>query len=87
MARGATFATVTGLVPVLLSSVPGGHLGVESTVGDLLRHPAFAGFARLIPPWDGRFGLGARTRAEGWVFEAIRFWEKSIGKHSSISSG
>jgi acetyl esterase/lipase len=32
----------------------GGHLGVESTVGDLLRHPAFAGFARLILPWDDR---------------------------------
>jgi acetyl esterase/lipase len=32
----------------------GGHLGVESTLGDLLRHPAFAGFARLILPWDDR---------------------------------
>ena len=54
MTRGATFAAVTGLLPVLLSSVPGGHLGVESTIGDLLRHPAFAGFAHLILPWDGR---------------------------------
>ena len=54
MTRGATFAAATGLLPVLLSSVPGGHLGVESTVGDLLRHPAFAGFAHLILPWDGR---------------------------------
>ncbi len=32
----------------------GGHLGVESTIGDLLRHPAFAGFAQLILPWDDR---------------------------------
>jgi len=32
----------------------GGHLAVESTIGDLLRHPAFAGFARLILPWDDR---------------------------------
>jgi len=32
----------------------GGQLGEESTVGDLLRHPAFAGFARLILPWDDR---------------------------------
>ena len=32
----------------------GGHLGVESTIGDLLRHPAFAGFAHLILPWDDR---------------------------------
>jgi acetyl esterase/lipase len=54
MTRGTTVAAVTGLLPVLLSNVPGGHLGVESTIGDLLRHPAFAGFARLILPWDGR---------------------------------
>jgi acetyl esterase/lipase len=54
MTRGATFAAVTGLLPVLFSSVPGGHLGVESTIGDLLRHPAFAGFAHLTLPWDGR---------------------------------
>jgi acetyl esterase/lipase len=54
MTRGATVAAVTGLLPVLLSSVPGGHLGVESTIGDLLRHPAFTGFAHLILPWDGR---------------------------------
>ena len=54
MTRGATFAAVTGVLPVLLGNVPGGHLGVESTIGDLLRHPAFAGFARLILPWDGR---------------------------------
>ena len=32
----------------------GGHLGVENTIGDLLRHPAFAGFAHLILPWDDR---------------------------------
>jgi acetyl esterase/lipase len=54
MTRGATFAAATGLLPVLLGSAGGGHLGVESTVGDLLRHPAFAGFARLILPWDDR---------------------------------
>jgi acetyl esterase/lipase len=32
----------------------GGHLGVESTIGDLLGHPAFVGFARLILPRDDR---------------------------------
>lgn len=32
----------------------GGHLGVDSTVGEILRHPAFAGFSRLIFPWDDR---------------------------------
>jgi len=47
-------AAVTGFLPLLLSSVPGGHLGVDSTIGDLLRHPALAGFAPLILPWDGR---------------------------------
>ena len=26
------------------------------------------------------FGLGIGTSAEGWVFEAIRFWETSIRK-------
>ena len=32
----------------------GGHLGTQNTIGDLLRHPAFTGFARLILPWDDR---------------------------------
>jgi acetyl esterase/lipase len=32
----------------------GDHLGVQSTIGDILRHPAFAGFGRLILPWDNR---------------------------------
>ena len=31
-----------------------GHLAVQSTIGDILRHPAFAGFSRLILPWDDR---------------------------------
>jgi acetyl esterase/lipase len=26
------------------------------------------------------FGLGTRTSAEGWVFDAIRFWERSRGE-------
>jgi acetyl esterase/lipase len=30
------------------------HLSAESTIGDLLRHPALAGFARLALPWDDR---------------------------------
>lgn len=47
-------AAVTGFLPLLLSSLPGSHLGVDSTIGGLLRHPAFAGFAPLILPWDGR---------------------------------
>ena len=31
-----------------------GHLGVQSTIRDILRHPAFDGFGRLISPWDDR---------------------------------
>lgn len=31
-----------------------GPLSPDSTIGDLLRHPAFAGFARLLLPWDDR---------------------------------
>lgn len=33
---------------------PAGHLRIESTLFDLLHHPAFAGFAPLILPWDDR---------------------------------
>lgn len=29
------------------------HLTVNATIGDLLRHPAFTGFAEQILPWDG----------------------------------
>jgi acetyl esterase/lipase len=32
----------------------GRHLGIQDSVGDLLRHPAFAGFSQLILPWDDR---------------------------------
>ena len=30
------------------------HLRVDDTIDDLLEHPAFAGFARLLLPWDDR---------------------------------
>lgn len=30
------------------------HLSMSSSIGDVLRHPAFAGFARLLLPWDDR---------------------------------
>jgi acetyl esterase/lipase len=30
------------------------HLSIDDHVGDLLTHPAFAGHARLILPWDDR---------------------------------
>ena len=34
--------------------VSSGHLSVNSRLGELLHHPAFAGFAHLLLPWDGR---------------------------------
>jgi acetyl esterase/lipase len=30
------------------------HLSIDDTIGDLLQHPAFAGFGRHILPWDNR---------------------------------
>ena len=30
------------------------HLRLDDSVGDILRHPAFAGFGRLLLPWDDR---------------------------------
>ena len=30
------------------------HLGIDDTIGNLLKHPAFAGFGRLVLPWDDR---------------------------------
>jgi acetyl esterase/lipase len=31
-----------------------GHLTIDASIRDMLRHPAFAGFGRLILPWDDR---------------------------------
>ena len=31
-----------------------GHLSIDSTISDVIAHPAFAGFGRLIFPWDDR---------------------------------
>jgi len=35
-------------------NVPRGHLSVDHSIRDVLNHPAFAGHARLILPWDDR---------------------------------
>ena len=32
----------------------GGHLRAESTLRDVLHHPSFAGWSRLLLPWDDR---------------------------------
>lgn len=44
---GAENVEVEGRTPAV-------HLRVDDTVGDLLTHPAFAGFGRLLLPWDDR---------------------------------
>jgi hypothetical protein len=31
-----------------------GHLGAQSTLRDVLRHPSFAGFGHRLLPWDDR---------------------------------
>ena len=38
----------------MASITPAAHLRVDDHVGDILGHPAFAGFGRLILPWDDR---------------------------------
>ena len=49
LARGAAAAVWYAAV-----ASPAVQLRVDNTVGDLLAHPAFAGFARLLLPWDDR---------------------------------
>ncbi len=42
--------------------------------------------ARTYREYEGLghgFGLGTGTSAEGWAFDAIRFWETSLGKDAS----
>jgi len=50
---------LTAIVFALAADVPmntttTAHLSTDSTIDDLLKHPAFAGFARLTLPWDER---------------------------------
>jgi acetyl esterase/lipase len=36
------------------TETPAKHLRVDDTIADVLEHPAFAGFGRLLLPWDDR---------------------------------
>jgi acetyl esterase/lipase len=49
-----TSRTASLLLAALIVSTPQVHLRVDDTVGDMLKHPTFAGFARLLLPWDDR---------------------------------
>jgi hypothetical protein len=48
-----------------LNAKGGGHLDAQSTIGDILLHPAFEGFSRLILPWDDRVYAGSTAAAGG----------------------
>jgi hypothetical protein len=37
-----------------VSATRGGHLGAQSALRDVLRHPSFGGFGHLLLPWDDR---------------------------------
>jgi acetyl esterase/lipase len=41
-------------VGLQMNETDAAHLSADDTIGDLLAHPAFAGFSRLILPWDDR---------------------------------
>ena len=49
--RGVPKSTAGEIMKV---QATGAHLTADDTILDLLNHPAFAGFARLLLPWDDR---------------------------------
>jgi hypothetical protein len=49
--RGVPKSTAREIMKV---QATGAHLTADDTILDLLNHPAFAGFARLLLPWDDR---------------------------------
>ena len=57
-ARGNDIASsdgnADGIVETQESGSKGRHLGVDDRIRDILGHPAFGGFGRLILPWDDR---------------------------------
>ena len=62
----------------VLSQTPAVHLRVDDTIDDLLEHPAFAGFARLLLPWDDRrvettMKLNVRSEPSGLLRSSVDF--------------
>ena len=53
------------VVTAQVSGNPDGRLSVDSRLRDILHHPAFAEFGRLLLPWDGR------TYAEDMPLSAV----------------
>ena len=52
--RAATRGSAHASVPADNPHRSGVHLKVDHRIADILTHPAFAGHARLILPWDNR---------------------------------
>ena len=52
--RVASGRTTGEIVKEQASRKKGVHLTADDTIQDLLNHPAFAGFGRLLLPWDDR---------------------------------
>ena len=58
--RGETIERVvssrsgSGIMKEQVSGSKGKQLNADDTIRDLLDHPAFAGFGRLLLPWDDR---------------------------------
>jgi acetyl esterase/lipase len=52
--RAARRLLAASLIAAAPSSDAAVHLRIDDTIGDVLEHPAFTGFGRLLLPWDGR---------------------------------
>jgi acetyl esterase/lipase len=52
--RAARRLLAASLIAAAPASDGAVHLHIDDTIGDVLEHPAFAGFGRLLLPWDDR---------------------------------
>jgi len=64
--RAARHLLAASLIAATPASDAAVHLRIDDTIGDVLEHPAFAGFGRLLLPWDDRrFDTTMRLREIG----------------------
>jgi len=54
MTSVAEAGSIDGVPPLASAESRHDHLRVDDRIADILNHPAFAGFGRLILPWDDR---------------------------------